>query len=41
MPEPTPVAEDAHATVTELQQRADDDYAAAQAAREQDSHRAA
>ncbi|WP_267905255.1 hypothetical protein [Streptomyces marianii] len=40
MSEPTPVTEDATATAEQLRQRADDDYAAAQAARTQDSHRA-
>ncbi len=40
MPEPTDVLDDAHATADQLHQRADDDYARAEAARAQDSHRA-
>jgi hypothetical protein len=36
---PTPVADDAHATATELQQRAANDYAQAEAARQQQSNR--
>ncbi|MEU6535537.1 hypothetical protein [Streptomyces sp. NPDC047000] len=38
MSEPTPVTEDANVTAAQLQQRATDDYAAAQARREQLSH---
>lgn len=37
--QPTPVTEDAQATAAELQQRAADDYTAAQAARDQQSNR--
>jgi hypothetical protein len=39
MSEPTPVDRDAQATAQQLQQRANDDYARAQAARAQDSNR--
>jgi hypothetical protein len=38
--QPTPVTEDAHATVPQLLDRAAQDYTTAQAAREQQSHRA-
>jgi hypothetical protein len=37
--QPTPVTQDATATAQQLQQRANDDYARAQAARAQDSNR--
>lgn len=38
-PSPTPVTQDANATAAELQQRAADDYAVAQAAREAQANR--
>jgi hypothetical protein len=41
MAEQTDVVDDQRATEQQLQQRAADDYRTAQAAREQDSHRAA
>lgn len=38
-PSPTPVTEDANASAAELQQRAADDYAAAQATRKDQENR--